>query len=168
MGGTGHKNVLDSLGSPYPVGVAVGTDNALGRASLSTVERDVVVRSVSRLRQELGADLLAVWLYGSRARREADPDESDPDLRSDVDLIAIVDPSRDAREAGWWALPMVEEEADAVGDSPVYYSLRIFDTNWLRERRAIHSFFIQEVDRDKIVLYGERLDDHNSGWDADA
>jgi hypothetical protein len=43
--------------------------------------------------------------------------------------LAIVDPSRDARETGWWALSMVEEEADAVGDSPVYYSLRIFDTD---------------------------------------
>lgn len=58
----------------------------------------------------------------------------------DEDLLAIVDPFRDA---GWWALPMVEEEADAVGDSPVYHSLRIFDTEWLRERREIHSFFVQ-------------------------
>lgn len=53
---------------------------------------------------------------------------------------------------------MVEAEADAEGDSPVYYSLRIFDTEWLRDRREIRSFFTQEVDRDKIVLWGERLD----------
>ncbi len=85
--------------------------------------------------------------------------ETDPDRRSDVDLLAIVSPSRDAREAGWWALPMVEEEADAIGDSPVYYSLRVFDTDWLRGRREIRSFFIQEVDRDKVVLYGKGLDD---------
>ncbi|HEX7246143.1 MAG TPA: hypothetical protein VF245_11305 [Solirubrobacterales bacterium] len=64
----------------------------------------------------------------------------------------------DARKAGWWALPMVEEEADAVGDSPAYYSLRVFDTGWLRQRREIHSFFVQEVDRDKLVLYGDALD----------
>ena len=37
---------------------------------------------------------------------------------------------------------MVEEGADAVGDSPVYNSLRIFDTSWLRDRREIHSFFV--------------------------
>ncbi len=40
---------------------------------------------------------------------------------------------------------MVEEEADAVGDSPVYYSLRIFDTDWLRERHEIHSFFWRTI-----------------------
>jgi hypothetical protein len=118
------------------------------------------------MRQKLGEDLRAVWLYGSRARGEADPNETDPDRRSDIDLLGIVDPSGDAREAGWWALPMVEEEAAAVGDSPVYYSLRIFDTTWLRERREIQSFFVQEVDRDKIVLYGGRLDDLGAGREA--
>ena len=125
-------------------------------------------RMVERLHGELGADLLGVWLYGSRARGEADPTESDPDRRSDVNVLAIVDPSRDAREVGWWALPMVEAEADALGDSPVYYSLRIFDTEWLRGRREIHSFFTQEVNRDKLVLYGERLDDLATGGRADA
>ena len=128
----------------------------------------MVERVVDRLREELGADLLAIWLYGSRARGEADPTETDPDRRSDVDLLAIVDPSRDAREAGWWALPMVEAEADAIGDSPVYYSLRIFDTAWLGERRAIRSFFTQEVDRDKLVLWGERLDDLGPSGEAAA
>lgn len=107
----------------------------------------------------MGADLLAVWLYGSRARREADPEETDPDLRSDVDMLAIVAPSLDAAKLGWDAHELVEGEADAAGDSPVYYSLRVFDTDWLRDRRRIRSFFIQEVDRDKIVLWGARLDD---------
>ena len=128
----------------------------------------MVERIVDRLLEELGADLLAIWLYGSRARGEADPTETDPDRRSDVDLLAIVDPSRDPREAGWWALPMVEAEADAIGDSPVYYSLRIFDTAWLSERREIRSFFTQEVDRDKLVLWGERLDDLGPSGEAAA
>lgn len=135
---------------------------ALVEAALAERERRVVERVVRRLRRQLGGDLLAVWLYGSRARGEADPSETDPDRRSDVDLLAIVDPSRDAREAGWWALPMVEEEADALGDSPVFYSLRIFDTEWLRERREVRSFFVQEVDRDKLVIYGDALADRRS------
>jgi predicted nucleotidyltransferase len=133
--------------------------SALEDATLAQPERRVVERLLERLRRQFGGDLLAVWLYGSRARGEADPTESDPDRRSDVDLLAIVDPSRDIREAGWWALPMVEEEADAVGDSPVYYSLRVFDTEWLRQRRAVRSFFVQEVDRDKLVLYGDALEE---------
>lgn len=136
-----------------------GLESPLSDAALSDRERRVVASSVSRLREKLGADLLAVWLYGSRARREADPEETDPDLRSDVDMLAIVAPSLDVAKVGWDAHEWVEEEADSAGDSPVYYSLRVFDTDWLRDRRRIRSFFIQEVDRDKIVLWGARLDD---------
>jgi len=139
--------------------MAVELDSALAGAALARSERRVVERLLGRLQGELGGDLRAVWLYGSRARGEADPSETDPDRRSDVDLLAIVEPSRDAREVARWALPMVEEEADAVGDSPVYYSLRIVDIEWLRERREIRSFFIQEVDRDKLVLYGDALEE---------
>lgn len=141
--------------------------NALSDGSLSTRERGVVERSVSRLRDELGPDLLAVWLYGSRARGDADPAETDPDLRSDVDLLAIVEPSRDAAKVGWDAHEWVEQEADAVGDSPVYYSMRVFDTDWLADRRRIHSFFIQEVDRDKLVLYGDALEKLGQGAEGD-
>lgn len=142
-------------------------DNGVGEAALAARERQVVERILGRLRRQLGEHLLAVWLYGSRARGEADPSETDPDRRSDVDLLAIVDPSRDAGELKWWAQPMVEEEADAVGDSPVYYSLRVLDTEWLRDRRRIRSFFIQEVDRDKIVLHGGRLDDVGAAGEGD-
>jgi predicted nucleotidyltransferase len=138
--------------------MAARLDEALASAALNETERRVVERIVSRLRSEIGADLRAVWLYGSRARGEADPAETDPDLRSDVDLLAVVDPSRSAEDLRWWAQPMVEAEADAEGDSPVYFSLRVFDTDWLRDRRRIRSFFIQEVDRDKLVLEGGDLE----------
>jgi predicted nucleotidyltransferase len=138
--------------------MAAQLDEALSAAALNPTERRVVERIVDRLREEIGADLLAVWLYGSRARGEADPTETDPDLRSDVDLLAIVSDSRDAGKLKWWAQPMVEVEADAEGDSPVYFSLRVFDTDWLRGRRRIDSFFIQEVDRDKLVLAGGDLE----------
>jgi predicted nucleotidyltransferase len=138
--------------------VVADLDDILETAALNETERRVVVRILSRLRSKIGSDLLAVWLYGSRARGEADSTETDPDLRSDVDLLAIVDSSREVSELEGWALPMVEEEGDAEGDSPVYYSLRVFDTDWLRGRRQIRSFFIQEVDRDKLILAGGRLE----------
>ncbi len=32
--------------------------------------------------------------------------------------------------------------------------LGVFDDEWLAGRRAIQSFFMQEVDRDKVVLAG--------------
>jgi predicted nucleotidyltransferase len=130
----------------------------LADLTLSERERDVVERILRRLREKFAAHLLAVWLYGSRARGEADPGETDPDLRSDIDLLAVLDASQSVEEARLWALPMVEAEADALGDSPVYYSLRIFDAEWLRGRREIESFFTQEVDRDKVVLAGGHLE----------
>lgn len=137
--------------------MATRLDSALDGAALSGGERRIVERIIFRLREELDDDLRAVWLYGSRARGEADPSETDPDRRSDVDLMAIVDPARDAAEVSWEFAPLLEAVADAEGDSPVYYSLRIYDAARLRERRRIRSFFFQEVDRDKLVLYGSSL-----------
>jgi predicted nucleotidyltransferase len=138
--------------------MAARLDDVLANAALNETERRVTGRIVERLRVELGDDLLAVWLYGSRARGEADPTETHHDLRSDVDLLAIVDPSRSTEEVRLWAQPMVEAEGDAEGDSPVYYSLRVFDADWLRDRRQIRSFFVQEVDRDKLILAGGDLE----------
>jgi predicted nucleotidyltransferase len=137
-------------------------------AALNKLEQRVIQRIVAVLRCEVGDGLLAVWLYGSRARGEADPSETDPDRRSDVDLLAVVSEGRDARQIGWHVQPLVEKAVDMEDDSPVYYSLRVFDTGWLRERREIRSFFVQEVDRDKLVLYGDRLDDLDTSGEAKA
>src|SRR5665811_224908 len=133
-------------------------DDAFSIAALNETERRVIERLLGSLQTELGEDLLTVWLYGSRARGEANPSETDPDRRSDVDLIAIVGPGRDASEVAWEVQPQLEAIADAEGDSPVYYSLRFYDAEFLRERRAIRDFFFQEVDRDKLVLAGGDLD----------
>ncbi len=149
--------MLFDLWPAYPHCVTSPLDVVLSGAALSERERRIVERLVGALRAELGADLLAVWLYGSRARGEADPSETDPDRRSDVDLIAIVDPARDATEIGWDFAPRLEAIVDREGDSPVYYSLRVYDAEHLRERRWIRSFFFQEVDRDKLVLHGTAL-----------
>lgn len=107
-------------------------------------------RLVGRLREELGEDLRAVWLYGSRARREEPHDESD------IDLMVIAD---GGHERYWTkAFELTNEVADAEGVSPVWYSVFVSHPEWLRGRREIRSFFIAEVDRDKIVLYGSNLE----------
>ncbi len=138
--------------------MASSLSETLASAALNDRERRVVERIVSSLQGELGDDLRALWLYGSRARGEADPAETDVDRRSDVDLMVIVDAARDAGSIGWDVLPLVEEAADAEGDSPVYYSVQVRDAGWLADRRRIRSFFVQEVDRDKIVLAGSDLE----------
>jgi predicted nucleotidyltransferase len=138
--------------------VTAQLENRLATASLSAREQRVVGLAVSRLREELDPRLLAVWLYGSRARGEADPTVRDPDRRSDVDLMVIVDSSDDLGSISWDVLPLIEKVADDVGDSPVYYSIKVYDVEHLRRRRGIGSFFFQEVDRDKIVLTGGALE----------
>ena len=130
----------------------------LASALLTEQERRVVSRLLASLREELGDDLLAVWLYGSRARGEADLEETDPDRKSDVDLMVIVDPSRGWTGLGSNIFALIGEAADAEGDSPVWYSPVVWDSEWLRNRREIRSFFVQEVDRDKIVLHGSALE----------
>jgi predicted nucleotidyltransferase len=125
--------------------------------SLTPRERRVVARLLGWLRNELGSDLLAVWLFGSRARGEADLTELDPDRRSDVDLLILVD-SVDTTALSWKLRPRLEAIADEEAESPVWFSVMAYDAERLRERRRIHSFFIQEVDRDKVVLLGDRLD----------
>lgn len=132
--------------------------DALSAAALNETERRAVGRIVAGLESELGDDLLAVWLYGSRARGEADPTETHHDRRSDIDMMAIVASGRDAGEASWELRPRWEALVVDEGDSPPYYSLRFYDADFLRDRRRIRSFFFQEVDRDKLVLAGGDLE----------
>jgi predicted nucleotidyltransferase len=139
---------------------------ALKEAQLTEVERRVVDRLLAALERELGEHLLAVWLYGSRARGEADLTKTGPDTRSDVDLLVIV-----ASAAADWdemhenSVRLANEAADAEGDDPVWYSVHVHDLEHLRDRRRIRSFFFQEVDRDKVVLMGSPLDE-SSGEEA--
>lgn len=125
------------------------TVDRLTTAQLTEGERRTVKRFASRLDNVLGDDLRALWLYGSRARGTAHSE-------SDVDLLVIADGGRDryGRTVG----DLGEEAAIAEGESPFNYSVHVHDPQWLQERREIESFFIQEVDRDKIVLAGSVLD----------
>ena len=119
----------------------------LEQASLNEREQRTVERLVELLSQELGADLRAIWLYGSRARGER------PSPESDVDLMIIADGGWDRYEQR--AIELLFEAADEHGLAPTWFSIKTFGPEWVEDRRSIRSFFIQEVDRDKIVLYGE-------------
>jgi predicted nucleotidyltransferase len=142
----------------YPDCMPAQLSDRLAKAALNDRERRVIARILSALRAELGDDLLALWLYGSRARGEADPDETHHDRRSDVDMIAILDPARNVNAFDWDFTPKLIAAVEAGGDSPSYYSLHIYSADRLRNRRQIRSFFFQEVDRDKLVLAGSALE----------
>lgn len=134
----------------YSGRMAIQPSDALAAAALNETERRVVARIVELLEAEFGDDLLALWLYGSRARGEWTHPDSDVDLL----VIAAGDTSRNQRRAG----DLGEAAALAEGESPFAYSVHVYDPRWLRGRREIESFFIQEVDRDKIVLAGSALE----------
>jgi predicted nucleotidyltransferase len=125
------------------------TADRLNAAQLTESERRVVERFASRLDNELGGDLRGLWLYGSRARGMSHPE-------SDVDLLVIAEGGRD--RYGRIAGDLSEQAAIEEGESPFHYSVHVHDPLWLWDRRGIESFFIQEVDRDKIVLAGSALD----------
>lgn len=125
------------------------TVDRLNAAQLTENERRAIERYASLLDDELGGDLRGLWLYGSRARGTAHPE-------SDIDLLVIAEGGRD--RYGRIAGDLSEEVAIAEGESPFNYSVHVHDPEWLHGRRAIDSFFIREVDRDKIVLAGSALD----------
>lgn len=136
--------------------MAIELENALAGAALSERERRVLARLTTMLDEELGSDLLAVWLFGSRARGDAVIDDSDVDLKSDIDLMVIAEGGRPRYNVK--AIDLVHAAAEAEGDSPAWYSILVGDPEWLDGRRQIRSFFIQAVDRDKLVLYGSAIE----------
>ncbi len=119
---------------------------SIADASLNDRERRVVDRLVALLESELDGDLVGVWLYGSRARGE------DPHPASDIDLLVI---TRGGRERDFRRVSELGTDAAmAEGLDPFLLSTRVADPAWIQGRREIASFFIGEVDRDKVVLVG--------------
>ena len=122
---------------------------ALAETSLTEDERAVVERLVALMRDRFGRRLRSVWLYGSRARGER------PGPESDIDLLVIADPADDWDDV-LTALLLVDRAAEELDTERPIVSIKVHDPEWLRGRREIESFFVQEVDRDKVVLHDER------------
>ncbi len=118
---------------------------ALADVTLTNDQRLLIDALVPRLCEELRAQ--SVWLYGSRARAEP------PSPDSDVDLLVIAPGER--WENLLQADKLLYEVAKEMGADPAPFSIQVWDRAWLNRRREIRSFFIQEVDRDKIVLAGD-------------
>lgn len=117
---------------------------SLAQTTLSAAEQRAVERFVAALREALRERLIAVWLYGSAARPDRRPEESD------VDLLVLTEAGR----KDWELVHSLAWSASAAErETPIILSPRTNDLRWLEERRAIRDFFIQEVDRDKLVVY---------------
>lgn len=119
------------------------------QASLNTDERALLTRFAVELSREEKMEPHAVWLFGSRARGEQ------PGEYSDVDVLVLVE------DASWDGKMRVHAALQAAARAlglqalTLSFSIHINTPTWLQQRREIHSFFIAEVDRDKIVLSGQ-------------
>jgi Polymerase beta, Nucleotidyltransferase len=125
------------------------TVDPLAAAQLTPGERGTLARFASRLQESLEGDFRALWLYGSRARRTGHPE-------SDVDLLVIADGGR--KRYGRMAGDPSEEAAVVEGESLSTTRSISMIPNGSEGAARSESFFIQEVDRDKIVLAGSALD----------
>lgn len=125
---------------------------SLATTTLTDAERQALNQLVDSLERKLGGDLHAVWLYGSRARGEPPRDED-----SDVDLLVVT--SRPGPDTPELVRGLAKEAGEAAGLSPyVGLSVVVMTPESIWRRRAIEAFYIQEVDRDKIVLAGGEVE----------
>src|SRR4051794_30296765 len=80
----------------------------------------------------------------TRSRR-ASPDESD------VDVLVVTRAERDDEAL----IPTLWSVLAQMGNPRIVVDPRQRSRAWVEDRRAIDSFFLRDVDRDKIVLYGD-------------
>lgn len=120
----------------------------LADTSLTPDEQRLLEAFVSLLDERLAEDLHGVWLFGSRARGDLPGEESDVDL-----LVLAADDSWDGKLRVHAALDDAARETE-LEDLAWSFSLHVNSPAWLEQRRAVQSFFIGEVDRDKVVLAG--------------
>jgi predicted nucleotidyltransferase len=118
----------------------------LAETSLAADERMLIERFVQELRLRLKDELHAVWLFGSRARGESRLQDSDVDV-----LVLVDDATWDGRMR---VRRMLDDAARNLGmDALAWsFSVHVHTPVWLAQRREIRSFFIAELDRDKVVL----------------
>lgn len=121
---------------------------ALTDTSLVPDERALIDRFVADLDLHFGDELHAVWLFGSRARGEDTSDESDIDV-----LVLVDDASWDGRML---VRKVLDEAARQLGLEALTwsFSVHVHTLDWLAERREIRSFFVAELERDRVVLRG--------------
>lgn len=120
----------------------------MAQTSLGADEQALVARFVELLEARFQAELHAVWLFGSRARGE------EPSRESDVDVLVLVD------DASWDGRMSVRKKLDQAAAElelqPLTwsFSVHVHTPQWLTARREIKSFFVAELDRDKVSLCG--------------
>ncbi|MDQ3933380.1 MAG: HEPN domain-containing protein [Actinomycetota bacterium] len=118
----------------------------LTQTSLTEVERRALDLFVERVGEHLGDDLLAIWLYGSRARGDA---PSGPE--SDVDVRVLAASDADATEIHGLAL---DAGMEADGDWINVLHVVVDSLPRWHELRRLDAFIVRELESDAIALHG--------------
>jgi len=100
-----------------------------------------VQECINRLRQTPGAQLTSIWLFGSKARGDFDPD-------SDIDLLVVI-PELDW---SWWdQIRLIAARVSLEYD--VLLNTHILDRErWDAQKRHEHTLW-KEMQRGSIVLW---------------
>ena len=123
--------------------------SSLDTTSLSHDERALLARFAELLVEHWDERLYAVWLFGSRARGEPPAHED-----SDVDLLVLVDDSDWQRKDRVYDDLYVAAKQLGLEDLAIDFAVHVETPQWLAGRREIKSFFMAEVDRDKVIVAG--------------
>jgi predicted nucleotidyltransferase len=121
----------------------------LGDTSLRPDEQALVEMFAEQLHRRLGDHVHGMWLFGSRARGEQPSEESDVDV-----LVLVDDASWDGRMGVRKILDDAAHKLD-LDALPWSFSVHVHTPTWLTERREIKSFFVAELDRDKVLIHGQ-------------
>jgi predicted nucleotidyltransferase len=112
---------------------------------LTSTERGAVTEYVARIRGQFRNRVLAVMLFGSKARGDADPE-------SDIDLLVLVDvESSEFRSQLWRVASDVSLEYDVV------LSPRVFGQKRWDETRRIRLPLYRAIVADGVPLTPERV-----------
>ena len=108
-------------------------------------EREAIIEYVPRIRGQFRNRVLAVMLFGSKARGDADPE-------SDIDLLVLVDmESSEFRSQLWRIASDVSLEYDVV------LSPRVFGQSRWDETRRIRMPLYRAIVADGVPLTPERV-----------
>ena len=103
-------------------------------------ERMAVSDCVARLNEEVGDQLIGIWLFGSKARGDSDPD-------SDIDLLAVIQ----AQDWDvWHTIRRVSARQSLEHD--VLFNVHIVDLAYWSDETRHQGTLWREIQRDGVSL----------------
>ena len=108
--------------------------------SLSIKENGIVLSFVQEIKRNLGKELVSIYLFGSKVRRDFHQD-------SDIDIFILVKKKE---------LTIIKKLAEITANYDLKYGLPLspvlYDRFEYRKNKEMDSFFLEEVEKEGILL----------------